>query len=229
MRYRTAKERRYGAPEIALLPFLADPSRISIDVGANVGLYSWLLKRVSRAVYAFEPNPKMFRFLRRIAGRRIKALPIALSDRSGSATLRVPRTRRGFSNLRASLSPTTFDDEFMGIEVAARRLDELEIHDVGFIKIDVEGFEQAVLAGARETIARDRPTMLIEIEEQHTKRPVVDSIAEVEALGYRAMFMREGVLRPAAAFDAERNRLALRGSGASYVNNFVFLPTSDPA
>ena len=48
MRYRIAKERRHGEAEIALLPFLADPARVSLDIGANKGVYAWLLKDYSR-------------------------------------------------------------------------------------------------------------------------------------------------------------------------------------
>ncbi len=155
MRYRIAKERRRGEAEIALLPFLADPARVSLDIGANKGVYAWLLRDCSRSVHAFEPNPKMFRFLRRIAGDSVHVSQVALSNRSGSATLRVPRHRRGgFSNQGASLSDVKVADDFMGIEIEAKRVDDLGVENVGFIKIDVEGFEQAVLEGARETIAR---------------------------------------------------------------------------
>jgi FkbM family methyltransferase len=224
MRYRTGKERRQGEAEVALLPFLADPSRVSVDVGANKGVYTWLLKDCSRAVYAFEPNPKMFSFLRRLEGERVSVSPIALSNETGTATLRVPRHRRGgFSNQGASLSNVKVADDYMGVEIDARRLDDLDIRDVGFMKIDVEGFEQAVLEGANETIARDRPNLLIEMEEAHTKQPIEDHIAAIEALGYRGVFLRRGILFPIDAFDGERHHRNVE-SRADYVFNFIFLP-----
>lgn len=228
MRYRIAKERRRGEAEIALLPFLADPSRISLDIGANKGVYAWLLKDCSRAVHAFEPNPKMFRFLQRLAGERITVSPIALSDRSGVATLRVPRHRRGgFSNQGASLSDVKVADDFMGVEIEAKRVDDLGLDNIGFIKIDVGGFEQAVLAGARETLARDRPALLVEMEEAHTKEPIETALASVEAMGYRALFLNRGVLRPIDAFDGDRNHRNAQ-SREDYVFNFVFLPKDAP-
>jgi len=166
----------------------------------------------------------MFRFLQRLAGDRIQVSPIALSDQSGTATLRVPRHRRGgFSNQGASLSDVKVADDFMGVEIEAKRLDDLGLSDIGFIKIDVEGFEQAVLDGARETIARDRPSLLIEMEEAHTKQPIEEAIAAVEALAYRGLFLRHGGLRPIDAFDGDRHhRMAERRE--DYVFNFVFLP-----
>ncbi len=223
-RIRLRKERRWGEAEIALLPLLADPGRVSLDVGANKGVYSWLLKDCSRKVYAFEPNPKMFRFLQRTAGNRIVTSPVALSDRSGPAVLRVPRHRRGgFSNQGASLSDVKVAEDFMGVEVEAKRIDDLGIADIGFIKIDAEGFEQAILRGARETLERDWPTMLIEMEESHTRQPIEEAIAAVETLGYRGLFLRGGVLRPVDAFDGDchHRRPERRGD---YVFNFIFLP-----
>ena len=44
-------------PEMGLLKFIVDPRRISLDVGANLGLFTYFLARYSTHVYAFEPNP----------------------------------------------------------------------------------------------------------------------------------------------------------------------------
>lgn len=227
MRYRTNKELRRGEGEVALLPFLADPARVSLDIGANKGVYTWFLRRCSREVHAFEPNPKMFRFLQRLAGDNVHVSRVALSNESGAAELRVPRHRRGgFSNQGASLSAVKVADGYEGVAIDARRLDDLGIADIGFIKIDVEGFEQAVLDGARETIARDRPSLLIEMEEAHTGQPIEDAIARVEAMGYRGLFLRRGVLRPIDAFDGDRNHRHA-ATRQDYVFNFIFLPRED--
>ena len=224
MRYRTRKELRRGEAEVALLPFLADPARTSLDIGANKGVYAWLLRGCSREVHAFEPNPKMFRFLKRLEGGNIHVSPVALSDVTGTATLRVPRHRRGgFSNQGASLSAVKVADGYEGVPIDARRLDGMDIADIGFIKIDVEGFEQAVLDGARDTIARDRPVLLIEMEEAHTAQPIEEAIARVESLGYRGLFLHRGVLRPIDAFDGDRHHRQA-ASRQDYVFNFIFLP-----
>lgn len=227
MRYRTAKERRQGEAEVALLPFLADSSRISLDIGANKGVYAWLLKDCSRTVYAFEPNPKMFKFLRRIESEQIVVSPVALSNETGPSTLRVPRHRRGgFSNQGASLSYVKVPDDFVGVSIEAKRVDDLGLSDIGFIKIDVEGFEQAVLEGAADTIARDRPNLLIEMEEVHTQQPIEDAIAAVEERGYQGLFLRRGVLHPIDRFDGDRFHRQPE-SRSDYVFNFIFLPKAN--
>ena len=50
------------------------------------------------------------------------------------------------------------------MSVPIRTLDQFELQDVGFVKIDVEGFEFSTLQGARATLERWRPNLLIEID-----------------------------------------------------------------
>jgi FkbM family methyltransferase len=159
IRYRAAKEWWRGEAEIRLLPSLIDRRRDAIDVGANKGTYSYFMARLARHVYAFEPNPKMFAVLRRTTGRNVTALPLALSDRTSVATLRVPYGRKGVSNQGSSLSTAKPMENFIPLAVESRRLDDLGLADIGFIKIDVEGHEREVLEGAAETIGRDRPVL----------------------------------------------------------------------
>jgi FkbM family methyltransferase len=224
IRYRVAKEWRRGEREIRLLPFLSDRTRISLDIGAHKGVYSWALRKLSRRVHAFEPNPKIFPILDRISGAEITASPIALSNESGSAVFRVPRHRRGgFSNQGGSLSAVKVSGAFEGVEVETKRLDDLGLRDIGFMKIDVEGFELEVLSGAAECIARDRPVMLIEIEEAHTKIPIEDALERVLALGYRGLFLHRGRLTPLTNFDGDRFHRDPKVR-EDYVFNFIFLP-----
>lgn len=215
IRYRAAKEWWKGEPEIRLLPQLIDPGRNAVDVGANKGTYSYFMARLARQVYAFEPNPKMFAVLRRTVARNVAAMPLALSNRSGATTLRVPYGRKGVSNQGSSLSAAKPMEHFIPLAVESRRLDDLGLADIGFIKIDVEGHEREVLEGAAETISRDRPTLLIEIEEAHTGVPLMQSIDWVRGLGYDAYFARDGAPQPIAALDPARH---------GYVFNFIFLP-----
>ena len=225
IRYRALKELWRGEPEVRRLPALADRARNSLDVGAHKGVYSYFLARCSRHVYAFEPNPKNFTVLKRNLGRRVTVLPLALSNRSGPAVLRVPRHRGGYSNQGASLSARKVPSDYKEVRIEAVRLDDLDIPDVGFIKIDVEGFEGEVLEGARRTIARDRPVLLIEIEERFPGRPIEAALRDVESLGYGARILRDGKLVDLSHFDPERHHRA-PGSRGDYLNNFIFLPRS---
>src|SRR5204862_6820425 len=54
-------------------------------------------------------------------------------------------------------------DSVVQIQVRLATLDSYGFENVGFLKIDVEGSEMEVLAGARETIRMNRPNMFIEM------------------------------------------------------------------
>ena len=51
------------------------------------------------------------------------------------------------------------------------KLDNIQIKNIGFIKIDVEGHELEVIKGAKETINKYNLILLVEIEKRHSKRP----------------------------------------------------------
>lgn len=224
LRYRLAQERRRGEREIHLVPLLADRARVSLDIGANRGVWAEAMRGCSAAVHAFEPNPKIFRMLRRGLGAGVTAHPIALAERNGQAELRIPRGRRGYSNQGATLSAEKIGaTEHRTVMVEARRLDDMELGPVGLIKIDVEGFELSVIAGAAETLRRHRPNLVIEMEERHAKRPIANMLAEVCAHGYEAFVLDRGTLRHTSQIDL-RARHAEATSRADYVFNWVFLP-----
>ena len=216
------KHLRKGEAELKILPQIVPPDRMAIDVGANKGVYSHLLARVCQGVEAFEPNPKIYRILARTLPRNVVAHQVALSDTVGTADLIVPMYGGGFSNQTASLNPRKRNAGAGTVRVPQRTLDSYGFSNVGFIKIDVEGFETAVLAGARETIRRERPVMQIELEEQHTGQSIEQCLAGVQEMDMDAFFLRDGILQPISEFDPARNRAAFGGSG--YINNFIFKP-----
>jgi FkbM family methyltransferase len=224
IRYRAWKELRRGEAEIRLLPFLVARDRVALDVGANKGVWTHFLSRLSRHVHAFEPNPKIFRVLKRGIARNVTAHQVALSNAAGTAEFRVPRRKGGYSNQGGSLSAVNVSESYATMQVETRRLDDLGIADVGFMKIDVEGFEATVLEGAVETLRRDRPVLVIELEESHTRQSLETLVAGVEAHGYRALALCRGVLTDLRRIDVEKHhrRAAVR---EDYIFNFIFLPT----
>ncbi|MBU8541645.1 FkbM family methyltransferase [Falsiroseomonas tokyonensis] len=224
LRYQVAREKACGEAEIRMVPFLADQSRASVDVGANRGVWSEVLRCHSRCVHAFEPNPKIYRLLRRSAGIGVTTYPIALSDRSGTSALMVPRGSRGYSNQGASLNPKKIGAaEHRSVEVETKRLDDLDLGPIGFIKIDVEGHEMAVIAGAARTLALWRPNLVVEIEERHTRRPLVELLGEICAHGYDAFALDQGVLRRVQQIDLAQ-RHAQSANLQDYILNWIFLP-----
>lgn len=224
IRYLHAKELRRGEREIRILPFLVHPDKLSLDIGANKGVYSHALLAHSKSVHAFEPNPKPLATLRAWGTGHIHIHATAIGDRSGPAQLRVPKTTGGYSNQGASLSATKVSGAHGVVNVESQRLDDLNLTHVGFIKIDVEGFEREVLRGAEQTLRREHPNLLIELEERHTNTPLPDLIAEVCAYGYAAFALVDGQLTAFDRIDLERHHRN-PPKLSDYIFNFIFLPT----
>lgn len=103
IRYRVWKEFKKGEKELALLPYLASPSKVSIDIGANRGVYTHCLGKTSSKVHAFEPNPKMYRTLQRTAPANAQTYQVALSNSAGEAIFRIPKGVKGLSKQRGTL------------------------------------------------------------------------------------------------------------------------------
>ena len=223
IRYLYKKQLSSGEAEFKLLPLLANKSRVSLDVGAHKGSYSYALLKHSRAVHAFEPNPKMFDVLASWARARVVLHPLALSNVSGEADLLVPRRGKGYSNQGSSLSAVKVRGDHGTVRVKTRRLDDCGLENIGFIKIDVEGFEREVLEGAQDLIRRDRPNLLVEIEERHSRIPLAEAVGSVCAYGYRCLVIHDGSLISFETLDIEKFHTN-RQSKKTYVNNFMFLP-----
>ena len=219
-----AREKRKGEAGLRLLPFLLDPARAAMDIGANRGIWAHEMAQCCDTVWAFEPNPKLFAVLKAAAGKTVSCRSEALSNAAGEAELLIPGEAGRYSNQGASLNPDKVGDRaHMRVKVATARLDDLDPPPTGFLKIDVEGHERAVIEGARGLIARDRPAMIVEIEERHTGRDLHGELDFVEALGYRTLAIREGRLIDRARLDVDADHRAKAGR-PGYVNNFVFLP-----
>lgn len=183
--------RRYE-PELGVLPLLVDPNRTCIDAGANRGTYTYFLSKLARHVYAYEPNPAMRWILQRSAGKNVSVSDMALSDHAGEAKFAVPRSKTKCRNNAGSLEVAMLaesSDDLVVLPVKTARLDDQGVSNVGFIKIDVEGHEREVLAGAQQVILRDRPVLLIEMMETLAPGATSTNVEYVESLGYQSFLL----------------------------------------
>jgi FkbM family methyltransferase len=156
-------------PELALLHRLGPNSGTAIDAGANEGLFTYRLSRLYNRVHAFEINPELAGRLQRLVSSNVSVYPIGLSCREGSNTLHTPyyhgRPLYGWASLESWNCPTA--ERYTESAVSVRPLDSFDLDEVSFIKVDVEGHELELLSGARRTIRRNRPIVLIEVKERN--------------------------------------------------------------
>lgn len=199
---------------------LVEPGDTVLDIGAAGGPQAVALSLAvgpTGRVHAFEPRPGSARFVQRVVrvARRenVEVHAVAVSDHVGSVTFSVPRFKLTHAHIgavedpdwRRLTVPTTTVDAF----VAQRNIER-----VALIRADTEGAEFDVLQGARRTIGRDRPVLVLEASAPRLEqfgRTLDDLDGLVRELGYRA-FRYEGRLVPVAALDDSDD-------------DFVFLPS----
>lgn len=156
---------------------LLEPGMTFIDIGANFGTYTLIGAQVvgdTGRVIAIEPAPAIAALLREnvtmngFAGP-CAVVPCAVGAEAGRATLYQFATRQGSNTLLPGVAENAkahYGESITAQEVECRTLDsivaELAPARVDLVKIDVEGFEHQVLEGARQTLARHRPTLVLE-------------------------------------------------------------------
>lgn len=200
----------------ALLAQLDAP--LILDVGANIGHHAlaWCLASEKAVCHAFEPVSSNAQLLRRnaeLAGlaERVSVDPRAVDRKSGKAILREA----------GDAAYSTLDPDMPVTSVAEYEIPTVSIDDyvrergiarVDLLKIDVEGAEASVLAGAERTLERDAPFLLVEISAVRGAPAAVDVLRALVERGYHAYAITNGVVTEyEGVFD-------------DTARNYVFLP-----
>ncbi len=140
------------------------------DVGANIGYYSILAAKINPAVrvYAFEPAPGPLHYLKaNVAINKVESavriVGMALSNKPGTLRFSPPLIRK-YSFLEHQLGGTGHVGGAQAlIEVAADTLDQYMCNkQIDMIKLDTEGSEDLVIAGASDVIRTRRPIIICE-------------------------------------------------------------------
>jgi len=143
-----------------------------VDVGANTGQWSGMLLNcvTPEKLIIIEPLPDAFAVLQKKFGnnRRVELHNVAIGERESVEALKITRDTTGASllqpreEMRAVIgSNWTITSE---VEVKMTTLDRLlvDFAEVSLLKIDVQGYEKPVLAGAKQTLARTK-FLLVEL------------------------------------------------------------------
>lgn len=220
-----ATRNRHIEPELWLVGQFCRRDRAAVDVGANEGLFSLYLAKHARRVHAFEPNPSCIARLQRLLPRRVVLRPVAASDTAGSADLRFDPTNTGIGTIAAEnqLRANPGIRSIVATTVETATLDALINEPVSFIKIDVEGHEEAVLRGAQQLLTSWRPAVLVEVEERHNSGAVARVAAFMREHAYHGYFLEKGRWRRIEEFEPAMQELSRLQAGGSYVNNFLYV------
>ena len=172
----------YEYPKKLLFERTVKKGSVVFDIGAHVGFYTLLaadLVGPQGRVYAFEPFPRNLRYLRehlRINGiTNATVINAAVSNSCG-----VTQFQKGITSTKGHIAPNG------GLRVMTVSLDKLisigRVPIPHYMKIDVEGSELLVLAGAEATLGRTHPTLFLSTHAQDIHQQCLHFL---DSLGYK--------------------------------------------
>ena len=226
-------------PEIRRLDEVCGRGGTMVDIGGWYGPWARRLAGRASRVVVFEPS-SLNEVLRRTLPPTVEVIAAGASDAPSEAELWLPSANgagRGVSSLRRQDIHTT------SVTVPLVTLDSRDLRGVTFMKIDVEGHEVSTLRGAEQTIARDKPRLLIEVEQRRQGVTGVEGVTGLLASwGYRGWVLpgRHWVPLDDFPLAAHQAKTVAAASGGflrrflwpfpRYVNLVLFLPAGmEPA
>ena len=148
---------------------------VCFDVGANIGIYSLLLSKFSKRVYAFEPLPRNIIFLNRMLKlnkvRNVTIIPCAIADQNKESWF-----KEGDSCATGSLSE---DGGYLIHTISLDTFFDKFKVSPSILKIDVEGTEVSVLEGSRNLLLKSHPIIIIEIHGDDIKKKCFNILKEL--------------------------------------------------
>jgi FkbM family methyltransferase len=206
-------------PEMDLIEYVVRPGDVGIDIGANYGVYSYMLSRAvgaSGRVYAFEPIPSTVESFRLIASTlrlsNVEIVAKGCGDQAGPVSFSLPIQENG-AIIAGIVHMKGRADDRSGKERHARyerttevtcdvvRLDDFlpDLEKVSFLKCDIEGADYYALRGARRTIERNHPLIVCEINPWFLEGfglKVATLVGYLDDLGYDCYRYQGGRLIP---------------------------------
>ena len=210
--------------EILFAEKILNKKRRFIDIGGNVGIYSYLFSNKFKQIECFEPIKEITYRLSALNKKNIHLHNLALSNRAGNLRLYIPKIDGILTPPLATLEKRSKPYETRKISI--KKLDSFNFSYVDLIKIDVEGHEYKLIQGAIKTIKKNLPIIICEIEQRHSSLPIYKTFRLIEKLGYEGLFFKNNKLKKLNKFSYRNDqKLYLNDvENKSYVNNFIFVP-----
>jgi FkbM family methyltransferase len=166
--------------------------RVCIDIGANVGLWSCDLVNAFDHVIAFEPVAEFIEcFKKNVSKTNYTIHQMALGQTESFIEMNIVQGNTGHTHVdQTSIGKGT---------IPLKTLDSFNFDNIDMIKIDVEGFEEEILAGAMDTIKRNKPILVVEQQKHEYQNDMNETpaIKILENWGYQVVeqFNKDWILK----------------------------------
>lgn len=161
-----------------------DPDKNILDIGANIGVHSVVYSNYLKHgnVYSFEPQKVIYDLL--VSNLHVNNCKNVIAYNFGASN--VDDTFYMNAHYDTLDNQGAFricsKDESTGLTIQCKRIDDLNIENVGYVKIDVEGHEYETLLGMQTLLEKNKPNLLIEI---HESSPTKNNVLMfLEKIGY---------------------------------------------
>ena len=174
---KTWRNNRMSKLAAAITTKTSEENPVILDIGANVGLFTKAFMKAPKTpkkIIAIEPSFYVFSILSNVTATMpsVRCLKMALSHETATVDLKTPVKKSG--SLRVGLSHIgNENNQQVFVEtVEAKRLDDVltdeKVDQVDIVKLDVEGAEEQVIAGAPNLFYNVRPIWFVELVQRRT-------------------------------------------------------------
>ena len=161
-----------------------------INIGANIGCYAYAFKDIASKIICFEPNKEAFECLEYNLAKykNVSIYNIAISDKHTTCNVNNECDNVGMA----------FVEENPNGTIQTKTIDSFNFNSCDFIIMDCEGFELKALQGAKETINKYKPIMIIEINDMTLERMNIDrkdifAFLDENGYNYRNIYQNQGL------------------------------------
>jgi FkbM family methyltransferase len=196
-----------------LMAVLIRPNSVFVDVGANIGFHSLHIaaRNPETRCHAFEPHPEIFRQLTRntllSALKNVTLHHHALAGTRREGVFYLQDASAYNRGLSSSIPHSDLKNRWQEARVRFEPLDDvlsdLDRGAVSLIKIDTQGTEREVLAGAQRTVSEARPAILFEFESRYHADPAREIQAILSLLPKYEIFCLKPAIAEMRRFDVD--------------------------
>ena len=161
--------------------------KICIDAGANIGNHSLFFSRIFERVFSFEPNKEVFKLLAINAAsvNNVKPFNLGLSDKKETLKAFVDKGNLSSGKIVEDLD----SNDIFQVEKLDNFKSENNLAKISYLKIDIEGHEEAALKGAKEILISDSPVVSLEMEMTRNLENCLSSIQILQDCGYSKAYI----------------------------------------